>query len=206
MHDFTNVIVQITKLFFAKRFQMIYKFQCVLPPSPKLHNGLYWTIASEYSINCFIRNDNLRAITLNRLIKSGASGIILHDGDEWVAHGFVAPGNSRMPQHIPRGVRKEMGNVIFYMHTRLEWRGKGLQKACISLILHSLIPNHHFSQVIAYTDVNVSNTISRKAFQSTGFKPCGTLRSVELRLPKIGSLAFGHWMKDAPHPPMDLSQ
>lgn len=182
----------------SKRVNTIYRYAGVQPEEPGLPPGLEWDVASAVLIKRVFSGDEPRCGALIKLLQRGAQGIIIHDGCEWAAHGFISPPGIALPRHLHANIVQAFW-WFFYMHTRPEWRRKGLQKACIQLgigLVHKLFGQSD----LIMSDTSINNIPSRRAFLRTGFEPAGIIRVQELRLPKLGIYPlYSRWSEGENH-------
>ncbi len=172
-------------------FSYIYDAYCIYP----LPEGLTWDIASDVLINKLFYGHKARGEALKKLLAQGAVGIIVHDQQKWAAHAFFSPPGIILPKHISKRITNKYW-WLFYMHTKPEFRGRGLQKACIYLRLN-LISKHNKSLENIMIDSGIDNILSLKNIHNAGFRQTGVITSVSFKLPKIGSrLLYCRWDKN----------
>ena len=181
-----------------KRVSLVYSYKGKVIDEPNLPTGLKWDVATIELIGQLMGNDEKRGVRLKKLIRQGAKGVIIHDGESWAAHGFFSPPGVALPEHLPVKIVKNYW-WLFNMHTRIGCRGQGLQKCC-NRIRFQLINELNGSGHIM-TDTGLYNIPARKGFISTGFSPKGFIYTIRLKLPKIGSkLIFWRWVRNGEHP------
>ena len=185
------------------RENVVYRYDGDVPGEPVLPESLSWCKADVRTVQALIRDDVNRQRRLMKNIAAGATGVIIHDGNHWAAHGLLAPPGVALPSHLPAEM-VEAYWWLFHMHTRPEWRGHGLQKACtrlrLRMALHrtTIYGNNNTPTVL--TDTNHSNVPSRRCFQRLGFEPLGVVRTLKLRVPKLGSYLLRYrWNKNEVH-------
>lgn len=182
-----------------KRVSCIYKFSGEMPDLSDIEKTIVWERASIDLIDRAFKNSPKRAKVLKKLLAEGAIGIIILDGNQWLAHGFISPPGVALPKHLPSRIVLKYW-WMFYMHTRPAFRGQGLQKKAILLRLKEI---HEAESEIKdiMTDINIKNIPSRKAFNRIGFKPAGVSTSVQLYFPRFGSKTlWWRWDKNKAHP------
>lgn len=185
----------------TKRVNCVFRYFGGLPEAPQLPPGLSWDYASADLIERMF-NKGFRKRVLKGLLLRGVMGIIIHDGRQWVAHGFVSPPGITQPQHLPQKMVKDFW-WFFFMHTRTAYRHRGLQKCCISLRL-LLVDKYKGQLEAAMVDTDINNVPAKKGIRSSGFKPNGIVTTLYLLLPKIGPrVIWWSWDKDRKHPAMD---
>lgn len=184
---------------FYKRTSLIY---CYSEKSLLNQNTLdhyWWTSATHETVNYFFSKDEERKNSLFRIMKKGAIGVIIHDQDQWLAHGFIAPPGTKVIDHLP--CKMTFNNWwFFYMHTKKEYRGQGLQKLCLSLRLN-MVKNLAKTSPSIMVDTGINNVPSQKALLRAGFKPYGVLRVTNMKIPKIGNkVVYFNWQQNEKHP------
>lgn len=181
-----------------RRVNTVFRCRDIQPEIPPLPLGLQWEVASVELIEQVFPGDKQRSRALLNLLRKGARGIIIHDGQHWAAHGFISPPGVALPGHLPANIVQAYW-WFFYMHTCPHWRRKGLQKACINLgIKHKKESGGNLNEVLS--DTGVDNLPSRKAFLRTGFEPTGIIRVRGLRLPRLGTYPlYYRWDEEESH-------
>lgn len=124
----------------------------------------------------------------------GLGGAAIVEQGRWVAMAWLARPDTARPPHTPTAVAGH--HWLFHVHTRADARGRGLARQAILAALHQAAAA---PEAIAYADVDVANTASRRLFVGLGFQPVGTLRTFEVP-PR--DLAAGYWLRSRPHPPI----
>lgn len=184
---------------------VVYKYQGGVPDDIIILDGLNWVMATNENIERYFSKSNQSMKSkLKNFLKMGAYGIIIHDGREWVTRGFLSPPNVYLPKYIPRRIAKNSW-CYFWMHTKTEWRGRGLHNTMIRLGLNFIFSTKQNGYDII-ADTETWNIPSRKGFIRNGFKPYGMLFVVSTRISILkGNNIFSLWSKRIKHPPIEES-
>jgi len=182
----------------AWRESVVYRYAGILPEEPDLPRNLQWDQATQELIDAVMADAGSRRDALKRLLAQGSHGIIIHNGRHWAAHGFFSPPGVRLPKHMPNNLVREPW-WLFYMHTHPDWRRRGLQKACVRLKIRYIFDLGGNPNKIM-VDTGLDNVPARKGFLRTGFEPAGVIRTLELRVPKLGTrLLYINWNPGESH-------
>lgn len=144
--------------------------------------------------------DQTRGRRYKTFLEGAQVGTLIHDGSSWASVGWVSTPTSSPPPHVPK--RLARGSYWLHdQHTAERFRGRGLQKASVSLRLDHIYTDAGPDARIL-TDVASKNTPSRKSQVANGFVPAGqaTLRSAGP--PRIFRARWGSWNQKAEHPPI----
>lgn len=166
------------------------------PPTPP---GIIFKPFEAEDIARFFAADPLRAETFREFLARGYRGVLAHDTRAWVGYGWLTGPDSPAPPHLPAWVHAEHQYWLFYAHTRIDCRGRGVQKALIRRRL-DLVPEKDGGRPPVLSDTDVGNLASRRALLAMGLRPMGTLTCLTLRLPTRWPLALGWWTPHAVHP------
>jgi RimJ/RimL family protein N-acetyltransferase len=158
-----------------------------------------WTFADRCNVKEFF-SDNERKRTFIRFLDKQAIGLILHRRSSWMTYAWMTSPSSEPPPHLPRWVRDLDVFWIFYCRTNDSFRGRGLYRLAMSLLIERA--RKVIQEARIFIDTAPSNIPSRRAILSVGFKPKGVIVSYRFRLPKVNNWVWGHWLKSSQHPSM----
>lgn len=148
--------------------------------------------ANFETISYFFKNDKLRLTTFNSFLRKGYIGIILNDGKNWVNYGWMTNRIGQFPPHLPKRICSNNKYWLFYSHTKEEWRGKGIYKNSLKLLINKAYEIEN-GDVEVYADVEKTNLVPQNTLLSLGFKEYGNLYNLCIGFPKIGSANLGYW-------------
>ena len=118
----------------SQRISCVYRYTDDIPEEDPLPNDLVWNQATQGLLDRLFKDDEPRSKALSMLLRKGALGVLIHNSASWAGHCFVAPPGISLPSHLPKSLTKDFW-WMFYMHTKDDFRGQGLQKAYIRLCL-----------------------------------------------------------------------
>lgn len=169
--------------------------------SPVL-DGFKWSTIDAEIIARLYENDSLQNRFM-RFLNLGYRGMVVSKDDRWITHVWTSTPSSPLPPHLPVMNINEV-YWLFNGHTRPEYRGTGILKKTLQLIVNhilqienAMVPYH------IYTDVVPGNLAPRKAVLSMGFKPQGIIHRQQLCMAGHTLLRWGTWNKMEPHPLLD---
>lgn len=157
------------------------------------------TWASEETIYTFFKRDSRQSVFLNFLMKDFI-GLILHRDNTWMAYAWMTTPSTTGPPHLPEWVSDIGVYWIFYCRTREAFRGQGLYKLALQLLIDQAQQRPYKANVLI--DTSSTNIPSRRAIISTGFYPKGAIVAYQLKIPKLGRRVWGNWRRDFIHPPL----
>jgi RimJ/RimL family protein N-acetyltransferase len=149
------------------------------------------------TIDVFFKNNEQQRLAFHRFCSKGADGWILADGPRFVSYGWVTNCAVFMPPHLGKNLAAPM-NWIFYAGTHPDYRGRGAFPALLLYIANTQLA----SDRELYLDTLTNNSASRRAVEKTGFKPCGLMWSLSVRIPKRQPLVWSGWNLHKAHPPI----
>jgi len=178
---------------------LVYVYDSEFPSDVSLPDGLTWDYATPELIEKYFNQDEKKAKKFRLFLKKECIGVIIHNDDEWVNHGWMmTPNSTYVPLHLPRWVKKLESYWFFHDHTKFEFRGNGFHKLSMKIRLNLIKQKSNINYPI-YTDTS-PNKFSRFSIESVGFEPAGKITTIRLGHPKIKVVGFGRWDKKASHP------
>lgn len=165
---------------------------------PELPDGFRFRHVDADTIVVFFgsNRDAWRRKVYRRFLVDDCVGFLVTKGDAWAAIAWLAPPESKQPNHLPHAVSQDHWWAL-YDHTKQAFRGLGLQKVLVQQRLNWLARNASPGAPIA-TDINPSNEPSIRAYLRHGFEPAGIVTSKTTRL--VPGVAWGSWHREAQHP------
>ena len=184
---------------FKKKINCVYQNTGKLTDQLELNSIYVWEQASPDLIERVFKDVPKKKDALKKLLNEGAKGVIIFDGLQWVAHGFISPPGVALPEHLPIKVVKNHW-WLFYMHTRESYRGRGLQKLCTRIRMQIINKNRKNHEQI-FTDIGLNNIASRRCFIRNRFAEKGLIVNYNLYLPKVRPITIWfRWDKNKAHP------
>ena len=135
------------------------------------------------------------------LLDAGFSGVALVRDGRWTAFGWFSRPGARAPRHLPRWVQGCDSYWIFHGHTASDMRRQGCFMRVLGHIIQ--IARRQHPEKLVYVDVDLDNTISRRALLLAGFQTRrrGAMRTYYFWLPRLVNVAVkGSWRRTETHP------
>jgi len=158
-----------------------------------------FTWASAESVKALFRDDQLCHRFLG-FLATGFSGLVFHRHNTWVAYAWMTNPSTAGPPHLPNWTRELGANWIFYCRTRQGFRGRGLYKCALQMLIREAFQESSEAKVMI--DTSPANIPSRRAILATGFEPKGAIVTHQLAIPRVARWAWGSWDEEFKHPPM----
>lgn len=135
-----------------------------------------------------------------RFLEKGFAGLFLLTDDTWAAYAWMSTPSTEGPPHLPVWVADLPVYWIFYCRTEKAFRGRGLYKLALQLLIEDVGERGNGESILI--DTGPTNTPSRRAIASVGFLPTGAIVAWQLRVPHLGRWVWGTWRSDYLHPPL----
>lgn len=162
-------------------------------------DGSEWVVADQRIIRSLFVNHGYLRKKFSFFLDAGYFGLILVRDGQWLSYGWCAQPRSLPPPHLPAWVRTLDAYWVFYCHTKENFRGRGVYKQLLRVLLAQACEKHR--NAVIYADTFAENAASRQAMLSSGFRPCGTFTTYKLWVPRIGNVVLtGSWRRQQPHP------
>ena len=161
-------------------------------------NFSYTVLEKDREIDRLFRSDKGKRKVFTQFVLQGFIGIVWYKSNEWISYAWMSTPETFGPPHLPRWIKRLPIYWIFYCRTKEQYQGRGLYKASLNLLAQWVRERNPSAQI--YIDTSPDNIPSRKAIESVGFVPAGTISILNLRLPKISLVLWGKWDKRALHP------
>lgn len=161
--------------------------------------GVDFTWASTETVNTLFTVDQLRHKFLG-FLATGFTGLVLHRDETWVTYAWMTTPSTAGPPHLPDWTSELGANWIFYCRTRQGFRGQGLYKHALQMLIGQARQESPEARVMI--DTSPANLPSRRAVLATGFRPSGAIVTHQLRIPRVARWVWGSWDEDFEHPPM----
>ncbi|NVN92182.1 MAG: GNAT family N-acetyltransferase [Desulfuromonadales bacterium] len=163
-------------------------------------SNVYFDILTLPIIDKYFKDNTVLSTIFKNYLHQGASGIVLHDGENWMSYGMISMPGCKQPPQLPYSVKKLNCCWIFYCHTNNKYRGRGLYKKLLKHIdeyIHDMFGEHCPD---IFIDTQVDNIPARRAILSSGFRPVGIFYVLYLWIPKIIKYPFyGIWRNEQAH-------
>ncbi|NLK27355.1 MAG: hypothetical protein GX306_03290 [Clostridiales bacterium] len=163
------------------------------------HIDIQYQFANYDLINKLFKKDPKKATFLKFLDKRYI-GVILFKDDKWITHSWMTTPNTSLPPHLPFTLKKLQSYWLFYSHTINEYRGNGLYKVSLQILINKAYEIEGNRTVIIFADTEANNIGPRHTLLSLGFKPCGVIDRYYFNLPKMRKVNWGTWNKNTFHP------
>lgn len=182
----------------------VYSFVHATPALAPLPDGFtYLHLADEDTVRqWFERDDERRLRRFLGFVKAGYVGMLIASDDAWASVGWIAHPLSPPPPHLSQRTIGHGHVWTFGVHTRIEYRGQGFQKAGLTFRVRLARQAIGDDRAAVLTDVAPATTASRRAKLRVGFEPAGVLRTTTVKYAPGRAMRFGRWERDAAHPPL----
>lgn len=131
-------------------------------------------------------------------LDAGLSGLLAHDGDSWIAYGWIYKPNSReVPYHLPDWLDGYHLYRLYDDRTKEANRRKGWHKHLLAQRLRAI--DEHDPDSSIYIDTRADNP-SRFSITSAGFEPAGELKTYTLGYHPHKLTTVGWWDREVEHP------
>lgn len=163
--------------------------------SPEVH----WTWANVENVHAHF-TENPRRDAFLKFLAKGFTGLILHRDEMWMAYAWMTTPATVGPPHLPRWIGNMNAHWIFYCRTVEAFRGQGLYKLALQVLVNRASERPDATSVMI--DTSPGNIASRRAIVSTGFHPKGAILVYQLKIPRVGQWIWGTWRSGFVHPPL----
>jgi len=180
-----------------RRVELVFKFPYKLKKeSYELAHPFSRMPANLNTVVRYFPTDPLNTIFLN-FIKDNFYGVFICENGNWVAYGWMSRPSTPGPIHLSPAIQKLKVFWIFYCHTKESFRGRGLYKTVLRILIQQAF--HENKEAEIYMDTQLDNIPARKAILTVGFKPQGTVYTYKFGIPKIKIWNWCKWNKEAVH-------
>jgi hypothetical protein len=185
--------------FFSSKKYLVYEYSGPIPVF-EIPEGIQYLFLTHSKLKDFYEGDsNLFFNKFSRFISLGYIGLILFQGVTWQGMAWMSTPSSPPPPHLPLWIKNLNVFWGFYGHTREEYRGKGLLKLALQILIKRSIEEGN----TFFNDMSIDNIPPRRASLAVGLKPKGVLVTYHLGVPRIErKLILGRWYKEEEHPPI----
>lgn len=158
-----------------------------------------WVAASPNNIIQHFNEEPLKT-TFLQFLKKDFYGVLILENSNWVAYGWMSCPSTLGPIHLSSQIQRLNVFWIFYCHTKESFRGQGLYKRILKLLIQQAFRESKEAEI--YIDTQGNNIAARKAIVSVGFEPKGIINTYKLGIPKLKSWNVGKWNTEVAHPPL----
>lgn len=161
-----------------------------------------WRFFDPESVNFFFLAEPALQKTFHRFLKRKFVGVLFYNADQWAAYCWMTTPRTGQPPHLPSWTGKLGAYWLFYSHTRDEYRGQGLYKNALKLLINEARNREKGGSPLIYGDTDAGNIAPRHTLFTLGFRPDGVLVCYRFSLPGLLSFTLGRWHRDRAHPPL----
>jgi RimJ/RimL family protein N-acetyltransferase len=158
-----------------------------------------WVAANPNNIVQYFDEQPLKT-TFLKFLKKEFYGVLILENSNWVAYGWISRPSTLGPIHLPSEIQRLKVFWIFYCHTKESFRGRGLYKRVLKLLMQQALNESKDAEI--YIDTQRDNIAARKAIVSVGFEPKGIINTYKFGIPKLKSWNWGKWNTQVDHPPL----
>lgn len=181
-----------------RKVRLVYQ----LPPSwTAKENDLpafKWVTADNKNVVTLFADNRGRKNEFLKFLRKKFIGIVLYESSSWASYAWMSRPSRFGPPHLPGWIQGLEVFWIFCCRTREEFRGRGLYKLALKLIIEQAFREQRDASVLI--DVLPDNIPSRHGIISAGFVPKGVITSYKLGIPNLKWWAWGRWDTDCAHP------
>lgn len=178
---------------------LVYQLPGYKPEEIRLPNGwVKCTIANHDIIRDLFKRENKRKKVFHKYLEMGLCGVLLHNEQTWMSYGWMSRPSTLGPKHLPAEIRRKNVNWIFSCRTQEIFRGRGLYRLVLQLLIQQVATENGDTSI--YIDTERNNLASRRGILAIGSQPKGIISAYRIGIPSVFSWNWGRWDVDAVHP------
>jgi hypothetical protein len=155
------------------------------------NSAVEWSAAGSPLISRLFAAEPDRVRAQSEMLAQGYVGLLHAVDDQWAAYAWMKRPQSLGPSFLPAKMRRLPCYWITYCRTREALQGRGIFRDAIVRLVGIALAEDPAARVII--DTGRRNQPSQRAIAAAGFAPAGTIQTVSLGIPRLGSVVWGSW-------------